>query len=163
MSVWSEPNAPSRSDARRERSAIPMGLVPGEPSTVERAAIAFSLGLAAARVVVGFLEVVFPTLFLRLLGKPGTATRASAMGFRMKGGRDLGVGLVTLGAAFTGDKETVAQLTATGVVIDAVDGLAVHRAGAEVLRRPLYPWGAWGGYAVGAAAAVAALVLGRDD
>lgn len=129
---------------------------------VEGAAIAFALGLAVARVAVGLVEVLFPKLFLRVLGHGGSATDGAAVGFRMKGGRDLGVGLLTLGAAATGDRTAVAQLTATGVVIDAVDGLAVARDGGRTLRRPLHPLGAYGGYLVAVGAALAAWVLGRE-
>jgi hypothetical protein len=162
MTVWSEPDAPTRREVRHDSWQLPT-LVAGTATTAERLATNFALGLALARVVVGFAEVVFPRLFLRFLGKPGTATEGAALGFRMKGGRDLGVGLVTLGAAMHGDRGAVAQLTATGVIIDAVDGLAVHRAGPDVLRRPLYPLGAYGGYAVGIASGAAAFILGRED
>ncbi len=161
MTVWSEPDAPTKREERREARQVPT-LVAGSTPVIDRVATSFALGLAIARVVVGFAEVVFPKLFLRVLGKPGTATDGAALGFRMKGGRDLGVGLITLGAAMNGDREAVAQLTATGLVIDVVDGLAVHRAREETLRRPLYPLGAYGGYAVGIAAAAAAVILGRD-
>ena len=129
---------------------------------LEGAAITFALGLAVARVVVGLVETLFPRLFLRVLGHRGSATPGAAVGFRMKGGRDLGVGLLTLGAALAGDRSSVATLTATGVVIDAVDGLAVARDGGETLRRPVFPSGATLGYVVAAGAAAAAWVLGRE-
>lgn len=129
---------------------------------VEGAAISFGLGLAVARIGIGLVEVVFPRLFLRVLGHRGTATDGAALGFRMKGGRDVGIGLATLGAAALGDRSTFAQLTATGVVIDCIDGLAVARDEGRSLRRPVWPTGAWLGYAVAAAAAAAAWVLGRE-
>ena len=142
----------------------------------ESIAIAFGLGLAAARIVVGTTEVLFPKLFLRALGRRGSATDGAALGFRMKGGRDAAIGLATLGAAALllglslaavrfalGDRSTFAQLTAAGVIIDGVDGLAVARDGGRTLRSPVHPVGAWLGYAVALGAAVAAWVLGRDD
>lgn len=129
---------------------------------VEEAAIAFGLGLAAARVAAGTVEVLFPRLFLRTLGHRGSATDGAALGFRMKGGRDVAIGLATLGAAALGDRSTFAQLTAAGVIIDGVDGVAVARDGGRTLRRPVHPSGAWLGYAVAAGAAAAAWVLGRD-
>lgn len=129
---------------------------------IEGVAIAFGLGLAVARVVAGTVEMLFPKLFLTALGKRGSATDGAALGFRMKGGRDLAIGLATLGAAAMGDRSTFAQLTATGVIVDTVDGVAVARDEGRTLRRPVHPSGAWLGYAVGAAAAAAAWVLGRD-
>lgn len=133
-----------------------------ENDAIEGAAITFALGLAVARVAAGLVETLFPRLFLRVLGHRGTATSGAAMGFRMKGGRDLGIGLLTLGAAFAGDRSSVATLTATGVVIDAVDGLAVARDAGETMRRPVFPQGATLGYVVAAGAAAAAWVLGRE-
>ena len=130
---------------------------------IEGAAIAFGLALAVARVIAGSVEVLFPRLFLRALGHRGSATDGAALGFRMKGGRDVAIGLTTLGAAALGDRSTFAQLTAAGVVIDGVDGLAVARDGGRTLRRPVHPSGAWLGYVVAAGAAVAAWVLGRED
>ena len=129
---------------------------------IEGMAIAFGLGLAVARVVAGAVEMLFPKLFLTALGKRGGATDGAALGFRMKGGRDFAIGLATLGAAAMGDRSTFAQLTATGVIVDTVDGVAVARDEGRTLRRPVHPTGAWLGYAVGGAAAVAAWVLGRD-
>ena len=130
---------------------------------VEGAAIAFGLGLAVARVVAGTVEVLFPRLFLRALGRRGSATDGAALGFRMKGGRDVAIGLTTLGAAALGDRSTFAQLTAAGVVVDGIDGLAVARDGGRTLRRGVHPSGAWLGYVVAVAAAIAAWVLGRED
>lgn len=129
---------------------------------IEGVAINFGLGLAVARVAGGLVEVLFPKLFLRLLGHRGSATDGAALGFRMKGGRDLAVGLATLGAAAMGDRATFAQLTAAGLVIDGIDGLAVARDKGETLRRPVHSTGAWLGYAVAGGAAAAAWILGRD-
>lgn len=129
---------------------------------IEGAAISFGLALAVARVVAGSVEVLFPKLFLRALGRRGSATDGAALGFRMKGGRDVAIGLATLGAAAMGDRSTFAQLTAAGVIIDGVDGAAVARDEGRTLRAPVHPTGAWLGYAVAAGAAVAAWVLGRD-
>ncbi len=129
---------------------------------IEGAAIAFGLGLAVARVVAGAVEVLFPRLFLRVLGRRGTATDGAALGFRMKGGRDVAIGLATLGAAALGDRSAFAQLTAAGLLIDGVDGAAVAADEGRTLRRPVHPAGAYLGYAVAAGAAVAAWVLGRD-
>ena len=130
---------------------------------IEGVAISFGLALAFARVVAGTVEVLFPKLFLRTLGHRGSATDGAALGFRMKGGRDVAVGLATLGAAALGDRSTFAQLTAAGVIIDGVDGAAVARDEGRTLRRPVHPSGAWLGYAVATGAALAAWVLGRDD
>lgn len=130
---------------------------------LERAAIVFALGLALARVASGLVETMFPKLFLRVLGHRGAATDGAAMGFRMKGGRDLGIGLMTLGAAFAGERDQVATFTAAGVVIDTIDGLAVARDGGRSMRRPVFPAGAWLGYVVGALAAAAAWVLARPS
>lgn len=130
--------------------------------TIEGVAIGFGLGLAIVRVVAGSVEVLFPKLFLRALGRRGSATDGAALGFRMKGGRDVAVGLATLGAAALGDRSTFAQLTAAGLIIDGVDGAAVARDRGRTLRRPVHPTGAWLGYAVAAGAALAAWVLGRD-
>lgn len=128
---------------------------------VEGAAIAFALGLGVARVVGGLVEVLFPRLFLQVVGRSGSATPGAAVGFRMKGGRDLAIGLSTLAAATNGDRLAVANMTALGTIIDAVDGLAVARDAGESMRRPVFPLGAWLGYVVGAAAAAAAGVLRR--
>lgn len=131
-----------------------------EPEDVtEQAAIAFALGLAGARVVSGVVETLFPKLFLRVLGTSGAATPGAALGFRMKGGRDLAVGVATLVAAARGDRRTVAGLTSTGIVIDLVDGLAVAADAGESLRRPVHPWGAWLGYVVAVGAGVAGVLL----
>jgi|GEM_PF-6210375 len=124
-----------------------------------RVAVAFALALALARVFSGVVETLFPRLFLRVLGTRGAATDGAALGFRMKGGRDLGIGVATLLAAAQGDRRQVAGLTATGVVVDLVDGLAVAQDGGRSLRRPVHPSGAWLGYAVAAAAGLAAAVL----
>lgn len=129
---------------------------------IEGLAIKFGLALAVARVGAGLVEVLFPKLFLRVVGKRGSATDGAAIGFRMKGGRDVGVGLATLGAAALGDRSTFAQLTAAGIVIDGIDGLAVARDEGAALRGVVTRFGAPLGYAVAAAAAVAAWVLGRD-
>lgn len=129
---------------------------------IEGMAINVGLALAVARFAIGLVEVVFPRLFLRVLGRRGTATDGAALGFRMKGARDVGIGLATLGAAALGDRSTFAQLTAAGVVIDGIDGLAFSRDGGASLRRVVQPGGAWIGYAVAAAAGVAAWVLGRE-
>lgn len=129
---------------------------------IEGLAINVGLGLAVARFAIGLVEVVFPRLFLRVLGRRGSATDGAALGFRMKGARDVGIGLATLGAAALGDRSTFAQLTAAGVVIDGIDGLAFARDGGASLRRVVQPGGVWIGYAVAAAAGVAAWVLGRD-
>lgn len=128
---------------------------------VEGAAIAFALGLGAARVLGGLVEALFPRLFLRVVGHRGSATDGAAVGFRMKGGRDLAIGLATLAAATNGDREGVANMTALGVVVDAVDGLAVSRDRGRSLRRPVSPHGATLGYAVAAGAALASIVLRR--
>jgi hypothetical protein len=129
---------------------------------LEGLAIRFGLALAVARVGAGLVEVLFPKLFLRVVGKRGSATDGAALGFRMKGGRDVGVGLATLGAAALGDRSTFAQLTAAGIVIDGVDGLAVAADEGAALRGFVTRFGAPLGYAVAAGAAVAAWVLGRD-
>lgn len=129
---------------------------------VEGLAINFGLGLAVARVVVGLVEVVFPKLFLRVLGRRGSATDGAALGFRMKGGRDVALGLATLGAAALGDRGTFAQLTAAGVIIDGVDGLAVARDEGAAMRGFVTAGGSKLGYAVAGAAGAAAWVLGRD-
>lgn len=129
---------------------------------IEGMAISFGLGLALARVVFGLVEVLFPKLFLRVLGRRGSATDGAALGFRMKGGRDVGIGLATLGAAALGDRSTFAQLTAAGVVIDGIDGLAVARDDGAAMRGFVTTGGSLLGYAVAAGAAAAAWVLGRD-
>jgi|AntRauTorcE11897_2_1112592.scaffolds.fasta_scaffold57143_2 hypothetical protein len=129
--------------------------------TVEGAAIAFALGLAFARVGGGLVEVLFPKLFLRIVGRKGSATDGAALGFRMKGGRDVAIGLATLAAATNRDRIAVANLTATGIVVDAIDGLAVHRDGGQSLRSPVFPHGAWLGYLVAIVAGLAAAILRR--
>ena len=129
---------------------------------LEGLAINFGLGLATARLVVGLVEVLFPRLFLRVLGRRGSATDGAALGFRMKGGRDVAIGLASLGAAAMGDRDTFAQLTAAGVVIDGVDGLAVSRDGGSAMRGFVTGGGSRLGYVVAAGAAAAAWVLGRD-
>jgi len=128
----------------------------------EGMAINFGLGLAFARVAAGLVEVLFPKLFLRVLGRRGVATDGAALGFRMKGGRDVAIGLATLGAAAVGDRSTFAQLTAAGLVIDGIDGLAVARDHGITLRGPVHRAGAQLGYAVAVGAALAAWALGRD-
>ena len=128
---------------------------------MEGAAIAFALGLGVARVVAGLAEVLFPRLFLRAVGTSGAATPGAAVGFRMKGGRDLAIGLSTLASATNGDREGVATMTALGVIVDAIDGLAVSRDGGRAIGRPVFPHGATLGYVVAAAAAWAATVLRR--
>lgn len=129
---------------------------------LEGLAIQFGLALAVARVAAGLVEVLFPKLFLRVVGRRGSATDGAALGFRMKGGRDVGVGLATLGAAALGDRSTFAQLTAAGIVIDGIDGIAVARDEGAALHSFVSRFGAPLGYAVAAGAAVAAWVLGRD-
>lgn len=128
---------------------------------VEGAAIAMALGLGVARVLGGLVEVLFPRLFLRVVGRRGAATDGAAVGFRMKGGRDLAVGLATLAAATNGDREGVANMTVLGVIVDGIDGLAVSRDGGRSLRCPVFPWGATLGYAVAAAAGAVSFVLRR--
>lgn len=130
---------------------------------LEGAAISFGLGLAVARLAAGLVEVLFPRMFLRVLGRRGAATDGAALGFRMKGGRDVAIGLATLGAAAMGDRATFAQLTAAGVIIDGVDGLAVARDDGASMRGFVTGAGAWLGYAVAAGAAASAWVLGRDS
>ncbi len=129
---------------------------------IEEMAINFGLGLAVARLVVGLTEVLFPKLFLRVLGRRGSATDGAALGFRMKGGRDVALGLATLGAAALGDRSAFAQLTAAGVIIDGVDGLAVARDDGAAMRGFVTSGGSLLGYVVAGGAAVAAWILGRD-
>lgn len=130
---------------------------------MEGIAINVGLGLAVARLVVGLVEVLFPRLFLLVLGRKGAATDGAALGFRMKGGRDVAVGLASLGAAAMGDRGTFAQLTAAGVIIDGIDGLAVRRDGGSAMRGFVTGGGSRLGYAVAASAAAAAWILGRDS
>ena len=127
----------------------------------EGAAITFALGLGVARVVAGLVEVLFPKLFLRAVGTSGAATPGAAVGFRMKGGRDLAIGLATLAAATNGDRQGVANMTALSIIVDAVDGLAVARDRGGAIARPVFPHGATVGYVVAAGAAWAAAVLRR--
>lgn len=129
---------------------------------LEGLAIRFGLGLAVARLVAGLVEVLFPKVFLRVLGRRGSATDGAAVGFRMKGGRDVALGLATLGAAAMGDRGTFAQLTAAGVIIDGIDGLAVARDEGAAMRGFVTGSGSRLGYAVAGAAGAAAWVLGRD-
>lgn len=129
---------------------------------LEGLAIRFGLGLAVARLVAGLVEVLVPKAFLRVLGQRGSATDGAALGFRMKGGRDVALGLATLGAAALGDRGTFAQLTAAGVIIDGIDGLAVARDEGAAMRGFVTGSGSKLGYAVAGAAGVAAWVLGRN-
>ena len=154
------PVATGTARLRRVTAAVGDGLSGG--NLVERAAIAFALGLGVARVASGVVETLFPRLFLRLVGRPDSATPGAAVGFRMKGGRDLAIGLATLAAATNGDRAGVANMTALGVVIDGVDGLAVARDRGASLVGPVARLGSVLGYAVAVGAGVATVVLRRD-
>lgn len=158
------PGGPARTGAEIAGSTV-AGLRDDDPANdaLEGLAINFGLGLAVARLAAGLAEVLFPKLFLRVLGRKGAATDGAALGFRMKGGRDVAIGLATLGAAAMGDRATFAQLTAAGVIIDGVDGLAVKRDGGAAMRGFVTSGGSWLGYVVAGAAALAAWVLGRDS
>lgn len=155
----------SRAVAGRRVEGTVVGLRDESPANdlVEGAAIAFALGLGFARVAGGLVEVLFPRLFLRVVGHRGSATDGAAIGFRMKGGRDLALGVATLAAATNGDRDGVANMTVLGVLVDAVDGLAVSRDDGRSLRAPVFPYGAWLGYAVAIAAGLASAVLRRPS
>ena len=147
-----------------QRSSTVAALRDDDPGNdaLEGLAIRFGLGLAVVRLVAGLVEVLFPKAFLRVLGRKGAATDGAALGFRMKGGRDVAMGLAALGAAAMGDRATFAQLTAAGVIADGVDGLAVARDAGSAMRGFLTGTGARVGYAMAAGAAATAWVLGRD-
>lgn len=130
--------------------------------TVRQSADLFALGLAAARAGEGAIEVLAPDLFVGLIGTGRVSTAPGAtLPWRMKGGRDLALGLATLAAAATGRRGVVGMLTGTGLVIDTVDGLAVLADDGASLRAPVHPLGGWGGIVIGVASAVAAVVVAR--
>jgi hypothetical protein len=122
----------------------------------------FAVGLGVARVAACSVEVVAPGWFLRRIGRPEADTPSARQGFRMKGGRDVALGLCTLAAAGTGDDDALRAWTATAVLVDAVDGAAVHLDRGRSMRAPISGGGAWLGYAVAAGAAGAVWVLGRE-
>ena len=147
---------PTRTDRPASTGTASTGTAP----TVQQLAWGFSVGLAAARVGAGLLEVVAPGTFLGLIGTRHANTASARAGFRMKGGRDLGVGMATLLAARRGDVAGVRAGNIAAVAIDVVDGLTVaSEDGAETFRFPIHPAGSWLGYAVSVAAAAAVAVL----
>lgn len=128
---------------------------------MENPARTFALALGGARLVGGIVQVVAPGRFLAALGRPATRDQAGALvGFRMKGARDVALGLLTLGVGGRGER--LAAVTSAAVVIDTIDGFAVAADRGRSLR-PLVTWaGAPLGFAVGAAAAWAWGTLGRQ-
>ncbi len=97
------------------------------------------VGLGVARLAEGVLEAADPQSFLKLIGAPAPGP-GTALGFRMKGGRDIAVGLSTLAAR--GDDRALAAAALGAVVIDAVDGIGVAIDGGRTLNPPVYPGGA---------------------
>ncbi len=126
------------------------------PRTLARLLV---LGLGAARLVEGVGATVATRPFLRLLGADEPEPGAVA-GFRMKSGRDVALGLLTLAAAR--DDRRLAELAATAVVVDGVDGLAMALDGRATFGTPTYPAGAVLGVVVAGAAAWAARELRAD-
>lgn len=117
----------------------------------------FAVGLGLVRLGWGGVQVVTPGLFARAIGVDGAAS--SPVAWRMKGGRDIALGLAALMADRRDDVQLLALVSAAAVVVDGVDGVAVHADAGRALRWPVHPWGAWLGYGVAATAAVAAAVL----
>lgn len=118
-------------------------------ATRRRLARLLVTGLGAARLGEGIVEVAAPGWFLARLGTPDTPAQVH-LGFRMKGGRDAALGLLTLFAL--GDDDRLADLAVAAVAVDAVDGLAVAMDGGRTLGPPVDPAGAVLGVATAAAA-----------
>ncbi|CAN5172007.1 hypothetical protein BH23ACT9_BH23ACT9_21460 [soil metagenome] len=127
---------------RRSRSPI-------SAETHRRLARLFVLGLGAARVGAGMAQVVAPRVFLTSIGAP-EAPAQTQMGFRMKGGRDVAMGLMTWAAR--GDDDRLAEIAMAAVVIDLVDGSSVVLDRGRTLGPPADPLGAVLGFGVAAAA-----------
>ncbi|MGI9018639.1 MAG: hypothetical protein ACR2HR_16300 [Euzebya sp.] len=123
-----------------------------------RAARLFLLGLGAARLVEGLYAVVATDSFLRVLGSEIHVPGARA-GFRMKSGRDVALGLLSLTAV--GDDARLADLAMTTVVVDTVDAAAVLIDGRQAFGSPVFPAGAVLGLGVALTAAFAARSLRR--
>lgn len=111
-------------------------------------------GLGGARLLQGTAEVLAPRRFLGVLGTAETPAPVH-LGFRMKGGRDVALGLLT--ARARSDDARLADLALAAVVVDGVDGLAVALDRGRTLGPPVDPWGG----VLGAAVAVAALWASR--
>jgi hypothetical protein len=116
----------------------------------------FVLGLGVARIAAGTVQTASPRTFLGLLGTPDTPAQTQ-MGFRMKGGRDLALGLLTL--ASRDDDDRLADLALAAVVLDGVDGVAVALDRGRTLGAPVDPAGAVLGFAVAGMAVWAARSL----
>ena len=119
------------------------------PATRRRLARLFVIGLGAARLGEGAVEVAAPGWFLARLGTPHSPAQVH-LGFRMKGGRDAALGLLTVAAL--GDDRRLADLAAAAVVVDAADGLAVALDRGRTLGPPVDPAGAVLGFATAAVA-----------
>lgn len=116
----------------------------------------FVRGLGLARVGAGLVQAGAPRLFLdRVMDSPApSATPAPA--WRMKGGRDLALGLLALTA---GDDRALQRHAAAAVLIDGVDGLAVLADARAHLSSRVHPAGAVLGGVVAAAALWSAATL----
>lgn len=118
-------------------------------ATRRRIARLLVLGLGVARLGEGVVEVSAPRWFLARLGTAETPAQVH-LGFRMKGGRDVALGLLTLFAV--GDDDRLGDLAMATVVVDGADGLAVALDGGRTLGPPVDRAGAVLGFATAAAA-----------
>ncbi|MEE8600810.1 hypothetical protein [Euzebya tangerina] len=123
-----------------------------------RTARLFIIGLGVARLVEGTAATISPGPVLDIIGDD-ISTADSRASFRMKSGRDVALGLMTLKAMR--DDRRLAELALASVVVDAVDGLAVTLDGRDAFGAPVYPAGAVLGFAVAGAAAWSARALRR--
>lgn len=124
----------------------------------QRLARTFTLALATVRVLAGSAEVLAPRAVLRLLGNADvdpSRSPGAVLGYRMKGGRDVALGLGALLAARRG-APSERGWTEAAVVVDGLDGVAVLADSGQALRPWVARLGGPLGFAVGAAAAWAA-------
>lgn len=126
-------------------------------SLLTTAARTFAVGLGAARIVAGAVEVLAPEVFLRRIGAVAPGSPGAQVGFRMKGGRDLALGLATMRAI--GDDLRLARACDIAVVVDGIDGAAILLDDRRSFRGVVSGYGGLGGIAVMAVAAWAAQVL----
>ncbi len=129
---------------------------PMTSATQRRLARLVVTGLGATRLVEGVVESAAPGAFITRIGAtdPGPGT---LMGFRMKGGRDAGLGVMTL--LSVGDDRALARLAVGAIVVDAVDGLAVVMDRGRTFGPPVQPMGAVLGFVTAGVAAWAARTL----
>lgn len=87
------------------------------------AARTFAIGLGAARVGAGLVQVLLTRRFLTAIGAHQPVQPGTLLGFRMKGARDLALGVGTLSVAR--DDRALSRTCDAAVVIDGIDGIAV--------------------------------------